>query len=203
MSGNKEVIFSILGVSVKNTGKDEFEHNGDFSLEKADIDLDYRNSGLTEEGKNETIESSKDVNTAVEDCELNSEVSCHVFLKPDDKLAEEFLRTSGNERAAIAEVNTNCEDFQASAFEGITEGCKLDSKANKTENSSEQSKTGSEGTQELKGNDRDMLSKRVLDDVINRRLGEGGDTLLHVASRSSRTDVVLMLLECGADPAVK
>ena len=40
-------------------------------------------------------------------------------------------------------------------------------------------------------------------DVINGRFGESGDTLLHVASRSSRTEIVLKLLECGADPAVK
>ena len=40
-------------------------------------------------------------------------------------------------------------------------------------------------------------------DVINGRFGESGDTLLHVASRSSRTEIVLRLLECGADPAVK
>ena len=40
-------------------------------------------------------------------------------------------------------------------------------------------------------------------DVIDGRFGESGDTLLHVASRSSRTEIVLRLLECGADPAVK
>ena len=43
---------------------------------------------------------------------------------------------------------------------------------------------------------------RILD-VINEQFGEGGDTLLHVASRSSRREIVLRLLECGSDPAVK
>lgn len=43
---------------------------------------------------------------------------------------------------------------------------------------------------------------RILD-VINEQFGEGGDTLLHVASRLSRREIVLRLLECGSDPAVK
>lgn len=198
VSGNKEVICSILGDSVKNTGKDELQHNGDFSLQKADIDLDSRISGLTVEAKSETIESSEDV----EDVGRNSDVSCHGCSKPDGNLAEEFVRTSDYERAAISEVNTDCEDFQASAFEGTTEGCKTDSKANRIGNSGEQSKSGSEEIQELKARNGDVSSKSALD-VINGRFGEGGDTLLHVASRSSHVDVVLMLLECGADPAVK
>ena len=47
-------------------------------------------------------------------------------------------------------------------------------------------------------------SKRVeISHVLNERFGDGSDTLLHVASRSSRTDVVVMLLGIGADPAVK
>lgn len=50
--------------------------------------------------------------------------------------------------------------------------------------------------------DRELSSARILD-VINEQFGEGGDTLLHVASRSSRREIVLRLLECGSDPAVK
>ena len=48
----------------------------------------------------------------------------------------------------------------------------------------------------------ELSSARILD-VINEQFGEGGDTLLHVASRSSRREFVLRLLECGSDPAVK
>ena len=48
----------------------------------------------------------------------------------------------------------------------------------------------------------EMSSARI-SDVINEQFGEGGNTLLHVASRSSRKEIVLRLLECGADPAVK
>ena len=48
----------------------------------------------------------------------------------------------------------------------------------------------------------ELSSTRILD-VINEQFGEGGDTLLHVASRSSRREIVLRLLECGSDPAVK
>ena len=50
--------------------------------------------------------------------------------------------------------------------------------------------------------DRELSSARILD-VINEQFGEGGDTLLHVASRSSRREIVLRLLECGSDPTVK
>ena len=49
---------------------------------------------------------------------------------------------------------------------------------------------------------RELSSAGILD-VINEQFGEGGDTLLHVASRSSRREIVLRLLECGSDPAVK
>ena len=48
----------------------------------------------------------------------------------------------------------------------------------------------------------ELSSARILD-VINEQFGEGGDALLHVASRSSRREIVLRLLECGSDPAVK
>ena len=48
----------------------------------------------------------------------------------------------------------------------------------------------------------ELSSARILD-VINEQFGEGGETLLHVASRSSRREIVLRLLECGSDPAVK
>lgn len=48
----------------------------------------------------------------------------------------------------------------------------------------------------------ELSSARILD-VINEQFGEGGDTLLHVASRSSRREIVLRLLECGSDPTVK
>lgn len=48
----------------------------------------------------------------------------------------------------------------------------------------------------------ELSSARILD-VINEQFGEGGDTLLHVASRSSRREIVLRLLEYGSDPAVK
>lgn len=48
----------------------------------------------------------------------------------------------------------------------------------------------------------ELSSARILD-VINEQFGQGGDTLLHVASRSSRREIVLRLLECGSDPAVK
>ena len=59
--------------------------------------------------------------------------------------------------------------------------------------------TGREDIQQSNG---ETPAKGIVD-VINGRFGESGDTLLHVASRSSRTEIVLRLMECGADPAVK
>jgi len=58
------------------------------------------------------------------------------------------------------------------------------------------------GLKDVQQNDSETPAKGI-GDVINGRFGESGDTLLHVASRSSRTEIVLRLLECGADPAVK
>ena len=58
------------------------------------------------------------------------------------------------------------------------------------------------GRKDVQQSDGETPAKGIVD-VINRRFGEGGDTLLHVASRSSRAEIVLRLLECGADPAVK
>ena len=43
----------------------------------------------------------------------------------------------------------------------------------------------------------------IIAELINGRYGELGETLLHGASRFSQTEVLLMLLNHGADPAVK
>lgn len=58
------------------------------------------------------------------------------------------------------------------------------------------------GRGDVQQSDGETPAKGIVD-VINGRFGESGDTLLHVASRSSRTEIMLRLLECGADPAVK
>lgn len=58
------------------------------------------------------------------------------------------------------------------------------------------------GREDIQQSNGETPAKGIVD-VINGRFGESGDTLLHVASRSSRTEIVLRLLECGADPAVK
>ena len=58
------------------------------------------------------------------------------------------------------------------------------------------------GREDIQQSNGETPAKGIVD-VINGRFGESGDTLLHVASRSSRTEIVLRLMECGADPAVK
>lgn len=46
-------------------------------------------------------------------------------------------------------------------------------------------------------------SPMIIAELINGRYGELGETLLHGASRFSQTEILLMLLNHGADPAVK
>ena len=46
-------------------------------------------------------------------------------------------------------------------------------------------------------------SPMIIAELINERYGELGETLLHGASRFSQTEILLMLLNHGADPAVK
>lgn len=46
-------------------------------------------------------------------------------------------------------------------------------------------------------------SAMIIAELINGRYGELGETLLHGASRFSQTEILLMLLNHGADPAVK
>jgi len=132
--------------------------------------------------QNESLENNEDINRTGEDCESFDSV------KPGYSLsgAEESMRTNRTERGASSNLNNSI----------------LNSKADRTENSRDQSKKGTEETKELERNNGEVSLKSVLD-VINGRFGEGGDTLLHVASRSSRTDIVSMLLESGADPALK
>lgn len=39
--------------------------------------------------------------------------------------------------------------------------------------------------------------------VLNERWGESGSTLLHLASKTSQTDIIYSLLHHGADPGVR
>lgn len=61
-----------------------------------------------------------------------------------------------------------------------------------------------EGCSGIEENDRNGdNSPRIIAELINGRYGELGETLLHAASRFSQTEILLMLLDNGADPAVK
>ena len=61
-----------------------------------------------------------------------------------------------------------------------------------------------EGCSDIKRNDcNGDNSPIIIAELINGRYGELGETLLHGASRFSQTEILLMLLNNGADPAVK
>ena len=98
-------------------------------------------------------------------------------------------------------VNVTCEqpERDSKTDSNISEDIKSARTNTNEKSASSEEKNGCEKTQPSNG---DMSATRIVD-VINGRFGEGGDTLLHVASRSSRTEIVLRLLECGAVPAVK
>lgn len=61
-----------------------------------------------------------------------------------------------------------------------------------------------EGCSDIERNDcNGDNSPMIIAELINGRYGELGETLLHGASRFSQTEILLMLLNHGADPAVK
>ena len=63
---------------------------------------------------------------------------------------------------------------------------------------------GNEGCSRIEGNDRHGdTSPVIIAELINGRYGELSETLLHAASRFSQTEILLMLLDNGGDPAVK
>ena len=113
------------------------------------------------------------------------------------------------ERAAETDIISDCERHEENLIVDCSDVSKPDLNiSGNTEPSginineqaaSSEVETGREDIQQSNG---ETPAKGIVD-VINGRFGESGDTLLHVASRSSRTEIVLRLLECGANPAVK
>ena len=112
-------------------------------------------------------------------------------------------------KSGVLEIEIN--DSVTSEDEGnkISDDLKTDSNINrsvkctKTDTIEELASSGiSNEFEDSPSRNGELSSARILD-VINEQFGEGGDTLLHVASRSSRREIVLRLLECGSDPAVK
>ena len=113
------------------------------------------------------------------------------------------------ERAAETNIISDCERHEENLIVDCSDVSKPD--LNISENTepsginineqaaSSEVENGREDIQQSNGE----TPAKGIGDVINGRFGESGDTLLHVASRSSRTEIVLRLLECGADPAVK
>ena len=188
MSGNTQVISFILRNSVDSTGQKDLTGEG---VPKADGNLNYGNSGINELQESD-LENDQKVKGTGKDFDGSLQVqgseSCRfdVIVKQCDKESDssEYTHLKIHELKGV--VPSGEEDTRTSSISLC------------------QSKTRVEETREAdqEGSACDMSSKRLLD-VINRCFGEGGETLLHLASRSSRTDIVLSLLEFGANPAVK
>ena len=113
------------------------------------------------------------------------------------------------ERAAETNIISDCERHEENLIVDCSDVSKPD--LNISENTepsginiNEQAASSEveNGREDIQQSNGETPAKGIVD-VINGRFGESGDTLLHVASRSSRTEIVLRLLECGADPAVK
>ena len=187
MSGNTQLISFILRNSVDSTGQKDLTGEG---VPKADGNLNYGNSGINELQESD-LENDQKVKGTGEDFDGSLQVqgseSCRfdVIVKQCDKESDSSEYT----------------DLKIHELKGVVRSGEEDTR---TSSISLQSKTRVEETREAdqEGSACDMSSKRLLD-VINRCFGEGGETLLHLASRSSRTDIVLSLLEFGANPAVK
>ena len=188
MSGNTQVISFILRNSVDSTGQKDLTGEG---VPKADGNLNYGNSAINELQESD-LENDQKVKGTGKDFDGSLQVqvseSCRfdVSVKQCDKESDSSQYTDLKIHELKGVVRSGEEDTRTSSISPC------------------QSKTRVEETREAdqEGSACDMSSKRLLD-VINRCFGEGGETLLHLASRSSRTDIVLSLLEFGANPAVK
>lgn len=111
-------------------------------------------------------------------------VNCNNTVPATDKRIESTAESIAN----ITRTDPLCEPEMGSS------GCAEDDyNLNGCEESLRTSRTGNN----------DGPSSLSILEVINGRFGEGGDTLLHVACRSSQREILLMLLRNGADPAVK
>ena len=137
----------------------------------------------------------KDTNQALDDTKT---------LKISGQENNQFL-----ERAAETNIISDCERHEENLIVDCSDVSKPD--LNISENTepsginiNEQAASSEveNGREDIQQSNGETPAKGIVD-VINGRFGESGDTLLHVASRSSRTEIVLRLLECGADPAVK
>ena len=130
----------------------------------------------------------------------------------DDTSAPEISGQENNqflESDAEANIISDCERHEDNVNVDCSDVSKPDSNFNENSepsriNVNEQAANSEvkNGRGDVQQSDGETPAKGIVD-VINGRFGEGGDTLLHVASRSSRTEIVLKLLESGADPAVK
>lgn len=94
----------------------------------------------------------------------------------------------------LTEPSENAKDRSCSHnFVSTSDSLRIDNAINDNEGCSGIEENGRNGDN----------SPMIIAELINERYGELGETLLHGASRFSQTEILLMLLNHGADPAVK
>ena len=189
MSGNTQVISSILRNSVDSTGQKDLTCEG--VPIKADGNLNYGNSGMNELQESD-LENDRKFEGTGKDFDSSLQVQGSESCRFDVSVKQCGKESDSSEYT----------DLKIHELKGLVRSGEEDTRTSSI--SLCQSKTRVEETTEAdrEGSACDRSSKRLLD-AINGCFGEGGETLLHVASRSSRTDIVLSLLELGANPAVK
>ena len=186
MSGNTQVISSILRNSVDSTGQKDLTCEG---VPKADGN--YGNSGI-----NELQESDLENDRKVKGTGKNFDSSLQVQ-------GSESCRFDGSLKQCDTESDSSeYTDLKIHELKGVVRSREEDTRTSSISLCQSKTRVEETGEADHEVSACDISSKRLLD-VINRCFGEGGETLLHVASRSSRTDIVLSLLEFGANPAVK
>ena len=130
----------------------------------------------------------------------------NVINNPDKPVSK---RDQLLESDAEVNIDSSCDRHQRNSNKEACDGSKPDSNFNEDAKSTGVSINEQVASSELRNEFKAVqqsnaeISSTRTEDVINGRYGEGGDTLLHVASRLSRTEILLSLLESGGDPAVK
>lgn len=196
-SGNTQVISSILRNSVDSTGQKDLTCEG---VPKAGGNLHYGKCGINEVQESD-LENDRKIKRTGEDFDGSLQDKGSESCQFDGSV-KQCDKDSDSSEKTVKGISSEYTGLKIDELEGLVRSGEEDTRTSSI--SLRQRKTRVEETREAEqeGSAGDMSSKKLLD-VINRCFGESGETLLHVASRYSRTDIVFSLLEFGADPAVK
>ena len=197
MPGKTQVISFILRNSVDSTGLKDLTGEG---VPKAGGNLNYGKSDINEVQESD-LENDRKIKRTGEDFDGSLQDKGSESCQFDGSV-KKCDKDSDSSENTVKGISSEYTGLKIDELEGLVRSGEEDTRTSSI--SLRQRKTRVEETREAEqeGSAGDMSSKKLLD-VINRCFGEGGETLLHVASRYSRTAIVFSLLEFGADPSVK